>query len=312
MREGRATRIVLAVLVLLSITLVIMDLRGGTSGPTGALRSAGAAVLAPIERVGGAIFGPVIGVSQSLSELGNKDQQIADLKSENARLQAELDLVANDKARVAELDALLELTSTNGYVTVPAQVIAVGPAQGFAWTVTIDAGSRDGVDVDMSVVSGSGLVGRTISVTPTTATILLVVDATSSVGGRLAGTSQIGIVSGSGRQDALQMQLLDPLAIVEIGDVVVSFGSEGDRPYAPGIPIGTVQEMRGTEGQLTRSAVVQPYVDVSRLDIVGVIVRVEQRAPREPIVPTPAATASGDDTVGDDTVTVDDEAAVQP
>jgi len=322
MREGRATRIVLAVLVLLSITLVIMDLRGGTSGPTGALRSAGAAVLAPIERVGGAIFGPVIGVSQSLSELGNKDQQIADLQSENARLQAELDLVANDKARVAELDALLELTSTNGYVTVPAQVIAVGPAQGFAWTVTIDAGSRDGVDVDMSVVSGSGLVGRTISVTPTTATILLVVDATSSVGGRLAGTSQIGIVSGSGRQDALQMQLLDPLAIVEIGDVVVSFGSEGDRPYAPGIPIGTVQEMRGTEGQLTRSAVVQPYVDVSRLDIVGVIVRVEQRAPREPIVPTPAATSSGDDTVGedtagddtagDDTVTVDDEAAVQP
>lgn len=312
MREGRATRIVLAVLVLLSITLVIMDLRGGTSGPTGALRSAGAAVLAPIERVGGAIFGPVIGVSQSLSELGNKDQQIADLQAENARLQAALDLVANDKARVAELDALLELTSTNGYVTVPAQVIAVGPAQGFAWTVTIDAGSRDGVDVDMSVVSGSGLVGRTISVTPTTATILLVVDATSSVGGRLAGTSQIGIVSGSGRQDALQMQLLDPLAIVELGDVVVSFGSEGDRPYAPGIPIGTVQEMRGTEGQLTRSAVVQPYVDVSRLDIVGVIVRVEQRAPREPIVPTLAATSSGDDTVGDDTVTVDDESAVQP
>ena len=183
------------------------------------------------------------------------------------------------------MNALLGLVDANDYVTVPAQVIGVGPAQGFAWTVTIDSGSRDGVEKDMSVISGAGLVGRTIEVGPTTSTVLLIVDATSAVGGRLSGTSQIGIISGTGRQDSLQMQLLDPLAVVDIGDVVVSFGSEGGRPYAPGIPIGVVAEMRGTQGQLTRSALLTPYVDISRLDIVGVVLRAPESPPREVLTP---------------------------
>lgn len=286
MRDTRRSRIVLAILVLLSITLIVLDLRGG--GLTRPLRAAGETVLGSAERAMATVVVPVRNLVESLGGLGEADQRIAALEQENAALRAEVDTVARDRARADDLDALLGLVSANDYVTVPAQVIAVGPAQGFAWTVTIDAGSRDGIERDMSVISGAGLVGRTIDVGPVTSTVLLVVDATSSVGGRLAGTSQIGIVSGTGRQDSLTMQLLDPLAVVDVGDVVVSFGSEGGRPYAPGIPIGTVSEMRGTEGQLTRSAVLEPYVDISRLDIVGVVLRAPEASPREPIDPTGA------------------------
>lgn len=285
MRDTRRSRIVLAILVLVSITLIVFDLRGGESGPTRPLRVAGETVLGSAERAMATFVVPVRGLIESLGGLGDTDARIAQLEADNARLQAELDTVANDRARVADLEALLGLVSTNDYETVPAQVIAVGPAQGFAWTVTIDAGSRDGVERDMSVISGAGLVGRTIDVGPTTSTVLLIVDATSSVGGRLSGTSQIGIVSGTGRQDSLTMQLLDPLAVVDVGDVVVSFGSEGGRPYAPGIPIGVVAEMRGTEGQLTRSAILEPYADISRLDIVGVVLRAPESPPRSTLVP---------------------------
>lgn len=281
MRDSRRSRIVLAVLVLISITLIVFDLRGGDGGITRPLRGLGDTVLGSAERAMAVVTVPVRNFVDSVSTLGDSEQRIAELEAENARLKAELDTVAVDKARVADLDALLGLVDSNSYTTVPAQVIAVGPAQGFAWTVTIDAGSRDGVERDMSVIAGAGLVGRTIDVGPTTSTVLLLVDATSSVGGRLSGSSQIGIVSGTGRQDSLQMQLLDPLAVVDVGDIVVSFGSEGGRPYAPGIPIGVVSEMRGTEGQLTRSAILTPYIDVSRLDIVGVVLRAPESAPRE-------------------------------
>ena len=286
MRDTRRSRIVLAVLVLVSITLIVFDLRGGDSGPTRPLRVAGESLLGSAERAMATVVVPVRGLLESLGGLGDKDARIAQLEADNARLQAELDTVANDRARVADLEALLGLVSAHDYETVPAQVIAVGPAQGFAWTVTIDAGSRDGIERDMSVISGAGLVGRTIDVGPTTSTVLLIVDATSSVGGRLSGTSQIGIVSGTGRQDSLTMQLLDPLAVVDVGDVVVSFGSEGGRPYAPGIPIGVVTEMRGTEGQLTRSAILEPYSDISRLDIVGVVLRAPESPPRSTLEPT--------------------------
>lgn len=59
------------------------------------------------------------------------------------------------------------------------------------------------------------------------------------------------------------MQLLDPLAPVEAGEVLVTFGSRSGRPYAPGIPIGEIVEVSGTPGQLTRVATVRPFVDVS-------------------------------------------------
>lgn len=283
MKDTRRSRIVLAILVLISITLIVFDLRGG--GLTRPLRAAGETVLGSAERAMASVVIPVRNLVDALGGLGEAEERIAALEDENARLRAELDTVANDRARADDLDALLGLISANNYQTVPAQVIAVGPAQGFAWTVTIDAGSRDGVERHMSVISGAGLVGRTIDVGPTTSTVLLIVDATSSVGGRLSGTSQIGIVSGTGRQDSLTMQLLDPLAVVDVGDVVVSFGSEGGRPYAPGIPIGVVAEMRGSEGQLTRSAIVEPYVDISRLDIVGVVLRAPESAPRSTLEP---------------------------
>lgn len=290
MRDTRRSRIVLAILVLMSITLIVFDLRGGLTQP---LRSVGETVLGSAERAMAGVVVPVRNLIDSLGGLGSTDERIAALEQENAQLRAELDTVANDRARVEDLNALLGLVSTNDYTTVPAQVIAVGPAQGFAWTVTIDAGSRDGVERDMSVISGAGLVGRTIDVGPTTSTVLLIVDATSSVGGRLSGTSQIGIVSGTGRQDSLTMQLLDPLAVVDVGDVVVSFGSEGGRPYAPGIPIGVVAEMRGTEGQLTRSAILEPYVDISRLDIVGVVLRAPEGPPRSTLDPALTSVGGG-------------------
>ncbi|MEY3732853.1 MAG: hypothetical protein RL347_212 [Actinomycetota bacterium] len=290
MRDPRRSRIVLAVLVLLSVTLIIFDLRGG--GLTRPLRAVGENVLGSAERAMAGVVVPVRNLVDSLGSLGDNEERIAALEQENAQLRAELDTVARDRARADALDELLGLVSTNGYETVPAQVIAVGPAQGFAWTVTIDVGSRDGIERDMSVISGAGLVGRTIDVGPTTSTVLLIVDATSSVGGRLSGSSQIGIVSGTGRQDTLTMQLLDPLAVVDVGDVVVSFGSEGGRPYAPGIPIGVVAEMRGTEGQLTRSAILNPYADISVLDIVGVVLRAPESAPRSTLDP---ALAPADD-----------------
>lgn len=301
MRDLRRARIILAVLVLVSITLIILDLRGNEGGPLRPVRDVGAAVLGPLERTSAFIVQPVRNVVDSMTGMGDKDQQIADLTAERDALRVKLDTLPLDQARVAAMDELLKLVNANDYETVPAQVIGVGPAQGFAWTVTIDAGARDGIERDMSVISGKGLVGRVISVGPVTSTVLLIVDATSSVGGRLEGTSQIGIVSGTGRQDQLQMQLLDPLATLETGDIVVTFGSEGGRPYAPGIPIGTVEAVTGTQGQLTRMAILTPYIDVSVLDIVGVVINSPDRAARSTNKefvwpspsPSPAPTGSG-------------------
>lgn len=287
MKDVRRARLILAILVLASITLIVLDLRGGSGGPLQPLRSATAAVFGPLERGITAVFSPVGRLVDSVSQLGDQQERIDALEAENEQLRVAVDTAGVDIARVAELDALLGLAADTAIDIVPAQVIAVGPAQGFAWTVAIDAGSIDGIEVGMSVINGGGLLGRTVSVGPDTSTVLLLVDATSTVGGRLAGSSQIGIVSGSGRQDLLTMQLLDPLAAIDVGDVVVTFGSRGGRPFVPGIPIGRVESVSGTPGQLTRVANLAPYADASQLNLVGVVVAQQRTEPRE-VIPAPA------------------------
>jgi len=281
MRDTRRTRTILGVLLLTSLTLVVLSLRGSTDGA----RDGAGGFFGPVENAAAAVVRPVRDFIGSISSLGSKDQQIADLQKRNDELQARLDTAQYDHARAQELDDLLRLAGAGGYKTLPAQVIAVGPAQGFAWTVTIDAGARDGVKVDMNVVTGRGLAGRVVSVTPSTATVALIVDATSTVGARVEGSMETGFLNGTGDANQVELQLLDPLgAPVQVGDRLVSWYVKGG-VYTPGIPLGTVTAVSGTPGQLTRIAKVTPFVDVTSLDLVGVVVEQPRTDPRDAVLP---------------------------
>jgi len=289
MRNFRRLRVIIAVLVLTCVTLIVLTVREDSGGP---LRGVGSAIFGPLERGASAVFSPIGGFFSDLGTWRDSVDRVKELEAENAKLKALVETSAEDRARVAELDALLKLAGAGQYRMVPAQVIAIGPTQDFAWTVTIDAGSRDGLDVDMTVVNGSGLVGRVVSVGEGTATVALMIDATTSLGGRIAQSQEIGIVSGTGTQYELQMQILDPLAPVDVGTAVVTFGSEGGRPYVPGVPIGVVTGVKGSPGQLARIAVVRPYVDMSTLDLVGVITEPPRVDPRDSVLPSAAPVPS--------------------
>ncbi len=289
---SRRTRIILSILVVASLTFVILDLRGG-DGPFSSARAAVSSIIGGIQRGAATIFSPITGSSQWWSTQVSQSGQIRELTAENERLNSALVSAENDIARADQLDALLRVASVGRYRVTPAEVIAVGPAQDFAWTVTIDAGSLDGLEEDMTVINGDGLVGRLLKVYNSTSTVVLIVDPESSVGGRVARSQEIGIVSGTGRQNSLEFQLLDPLGEVNPGDAVVTFGSKDGRPYAPGLPIGEVVDVTGTAGQLARIATVKPFASISQLSIVGVIVKPPREDPRDSVLPNPpVATAT--------------------
>jgi len=314
---SRRTRFLLAILVVASLTFVILDLRGG-EGPFASVRAVGANVLGGLERAAATVFSPITGAGSWWSTMRDQSGQITDLTRENQALRSELEQLTNDKARAAALDGLLKVASVGQYRFVPAEVIAIGPVQDFSWTVTIDAGRNDGIEQDMSVINGAGLVGRVLKTTASTSTVVLIVDQGSAVGGRIAGTGEIGIVSGTGSQETLEFELLDPLADVRVGDALVTFGSKGGRPYAPGLPIGQVVEVQGKGGQLTRTAIVAPFADMSQLSIVGVVTKPPREDPRDSvlpelgdlsIVPTPAPLGGADEGAGAADEAVDSEPA---
>jgi rod shape-determining protein MreC len=286
MRDSRRTRTIVGVLLLLSLTLVVLSLRGGDGPRTGV-----SGFFAPVENAAAAIVRPVRDFVGSIGSLGSKDQQISDLQKQIDDLKGQLNSSEYDRNRAKELNDLLRLAGAGQYRIVPSQVIAFGPEQGFARTVTLDSGRNDGVKVDQNVVNGQGLIGRVVSVTATTSTVLLIIDSTSTVGARVESSMEVGYLNGTGDSQTLELQLLDPFAPVQVGQRLVSWGVKGG-VYAPGIPLGTVTEVRGTPGQLTRVATVKPFVDLTSLDLVGVIVQPPRTDPRDSVLPTPSPSAS--------------------
>lgn len=171
-------------------------------------------------------------------------------------------------------------------------MIAIGAAQGFSWTITIDAGSDDGLQRDMTVINGAGLVGRVTTVAPTTATVLLATDPGFTAGSRMEGSGEIGFATGQG-QGPLKVQLLNGKAQVKPGDRLVTFGSQSGRPFVPGVPVGSVTQVEATPGELTKTVLVQPFVSFTSLDLVGVVVVPPRTDPRDsvlPPVPSPSPT----------------------
>jgi rod shape-determining protein MreC len=252
--------------------------------------------------VAAAIASPVSDAVDSVGSLGDGRDEAARLKRQNQELKRRLRTGSLDRHRAQELDDLLHLAGAGRYKIVPARVIAIGTAQTFSWTVTLDAGSRDGLRPDMTVLNGDGLVGRVKTVGPSTATVLLAIDPESSVGVRLESTMEVGFTTGHGAHHDLDLQLLDGQSTVERGDRLVTFGSQGDMPYVPGVPVGSVVSVTGTPGSQTRSATVSPYVDFTSLDLVGVVVEPPRADPRDAVLPPrPASTSAPTPTV---TVTV--------
>ncbi len=309
---NQRTRIILALLVIIALTFTILDLRGG-KGPFSSVRSVVSSAFGGVQVAASVIVSPITGVGSWWGTWGDQRARVAELESENATLQDALVRSAEDRARADALDQLLRVAGVGRYRIVPAEVIAVEPAQDFSWTVTIDAGRDDGLLADMTVINGQGLIGRILSTTKTTATVVLIVDASSAVGARVAGTEEIGILSGTGRQDSLEFQTLDPLASLKSGQALVTFGSRSGRPYAPGIPIGEVVGVSGTAGQLSRIATVRPFADVSQLSIVGVVIRPPREDPRDSVLPSPPAAPTDESALASPSPSgVDDGASPAP
>ena len=289
MKDTRESRLLLVLLVAVAFALITVDIRGGDDSPLNGAREVTASVLGPVESgVSGAVQ-PVADALRSLRESGTSGDRIRALEQQNVSLKQQVsssDLVDN---RTAQLTRLLGAAGAGQYTVKAAEVVAIGAAQGFSWTVTIDVGSQDGIQRDMTVINGDGLVGRITTVAPDTSTVLLASDPEFSVGTRMEGSGEVGFATGQGN-GPMRVELLNGQAQVKAGDRMVTFGSQGGRPFVPGVPVGTVSRVENTPGQLTRTVLVQPFVHFTTLDLVGVVVRPPATDPRYSVLPAkPAA-----------------------
>jgi rod shape-determining protein MreC len=271
-------------LIAVAFALITVDIRGGEDSPVDGARQAAAAVFGPVEDGVSSAVNPVGNAVSAIRDSGERHDRLAELEKENAALKAKLGSDDRNSSRLKQLDKMLKIAGEGQYGIKGAQVIAIGAAQGFSWTITVDVGAHDGIQRDMTVLNGDGLVGRVTTVGPDTATVLLANDPDFTVGTRMEASDELGFASGQGDRP-LRVELLNGKADVKKGDRLVTFGSQADKPFVPGVPVGVVSRVDPSGGDLTRTLYVTPYVSFTKLDIVGIVVEAPKKDPRDTVLP---------------------------
>lgn len=239
----------------------------------------------PLNSVAGAVFVPmqrgINNIGLWVSDKADNLKKLNDVMAENEDLQAQVNELTSElntiKLEQYELDNLRELLELDkqypSYEKVAANVIGKDTGNWFS-TFTIDKGSSDGIETDMNVISGSGLVGIVIDVGPHHAKVRSIIDDTSSVYGMVLSTSDLCFVNGdlTTMTETQQMQfanLNDSDDEVKVGDQIVT--SNVSTKYLQGILVGYISELNTDSNNLTKSGTVTPAVDFEHLQEVLVI-----------------------------------------
>jgi rod shape-determining protein MreC len=282
MRNGGRARLLLVILIVTSLFLITLDLRGVKV--IDGFRQGTQTIMTPFQRAGNVVLTPVKNFFSDVTHLGRTRKQIEKLEAENANLKQKLINRKSADAQLKQLKNILDLAGSAGYKIVNSKVISHGSSQSFSQTLTIDSGSNAGITKNMTVLSQSGIAGVVKDVFPNSSLIQLATDPGFRIGARIAGTQQIGILSGRGTGSA-SLQLLDNSTTVKVGDVLLSRGSIANRPFVPGVPLGVVTSVDNSAGAVAQTAIIRYYTNFSALGVVAVVIGRSASDPGDSLVP---------------------------
>ena len=285
-RGSGRTRLLLVTLLVTSLLLITLDLRGVSL--VNSFRIGTQTILRPFQSIGSAIFSPIGNFFGDIANIGQANEKLDQLEADNKRLLEELAEAEDIKGELKQLKDVLDLAGRGGYKVVSAKVIAFDSSANFEETLTLDIGSSSGVTRDMTVISGKGVVGVVKSVTSRSAIVQLISDPGFKMGVRIAGTQAMGILAGEG-SSTFTLELLDARSTVKVGDVLLSRGSSGNRPFPPGLPVGVVTSVDDSTGALTKSATVRAFANLGSQGVVSVILSTKVDDPRDALMPKPPA-----------------------
>lgn len=217
------------------------------------------------------VTGSISSYFQSFSNLRTAQTENDELKQEVQKLKVEVQTAQSMKAENERLKSLLELKEHTPYNFLAAQIIGRDASAWFSTSI-INRGSLDGVKLNMPIVTNGGLVGRVTAVSPLTAQIDLITKNKSGVGaviGELDGSNTLGVISGSGKKDLLEMGYVPGSVEVAVGEVVYTTGQDGI--YPAGLKLGEVVEVRPGSATVAKQIFVKPSAGLSSMQEVAIL-----------------------------------------
>lgn len=263
-------------LVVLSLVLLTLSYRSTALDP---VQSTAASALRPFEIAANRVARP-------FRDAASWTHGLFDAKSQNKRLEAE-------NARLRQLNAKLQNASEEnailhrdlhyvqgpnfprGYDEVGARVLSSPSA--LDQSVTISAGRDQGIQLNDVVLTNQGLVGTVSKVLGSESRVTLITDPTSAVGAVDAqNPAAVGILEhGTGPTSLVLDNVGKDKPHVGFGDMVMTAGSAPgplQSIYPRNIPIGFVSSVSQVDTDIYQNIQVQPFVDLSSLESVLVLI----------------------------------------
>ena len=199
-----------------------------------------------------------------------------ELREQNNALMQENSRIALERTELEQLRQIYKLDETYEYPKIMAKVIGKDPGNWFQ-IFQIDKGSEDGIEVDMNVLSGNGLVGIVTSVSEHSAIVRSIIDDSSNVSAEFSITSDICNVAGDlSLINEGKIRVEDILKDAEVENGYTLVTSHISTKYLPGILIGYVSDISIDANNLTKSGFVTPVVDFEHLTYVLVITELKR------------------------------------
>ncbi len=211
--------------------------------------------------------------SDNIKRMQELTEENEELKNTVFDLTLQINELQQDKYELSELRQLYALDDRyDTYEKIGARVIGKDAGNWFS-SFLIDKGTNDGIDVNMNVIAGGGLVGLVTEVGPNWATVRSIIDDSSNVSSMVLSTSDVCVVSGD-----LELmnngyikfsQLIDEADKVGQGDLIVT--SYISDKFLPGLSVGYISHINKDANNMTKSGYITPSADFKHIETVLVI-----------------------------------------
>ncbi len=208
---------------------------------------------------------------QSISSLRTAQSENDILKQRIQELEVEVKQKEDLTSESGRLKSLLELKEQSPYKILPAQIIGRDPSAWFDTSI-INRGSLDGVKLNMPIATNGALVGRVIAVSPLTAQIALITKDKSGLAaviGEIGSSGALGVVSGTGKKEILEMGYVPGSVEVKVGETVYTTGQDGI--YPAGLKLGEIVEVRSGSATVPHQIFIKPSANLYAMQEVAVL-----------------------------------------
>lgn len=246
------------VAVILSLVLTVIDHR---YHHLERLRSALSVVIYPVLYLADLPVSAARSLGESLSTRKQLRESNDSLHRENLRLRARLQQLDALEAENMRLRDLVGSSFKIGDRVLISELLAVD-LDPYRQQVLINKGSLSGIYPGQPVLDAHAVMGQVTKVTPMTATVLLITDASHALPVQVDRNGLRAIAFGTGQIHELELPHLPNNADIQEGDLLVTSGLGGRFP--PGYPVAVVSRIERRPGDPFASIIATPSAHLER------------------------------------------------